>query len=34
MLSRVVLGLRLLRVGPEVELICEVRVELGERVGV
>jgi hypothetical protein len=31
MLSGVVLGLGLLRVRPEVELVCGVRVELGER---
>jgi hypothetical protein len=34
MLSGVVLGLGILRVRPEVELISGVRVELGERVGV
>jgi hypothetical protein len=34
MLSGVVLGLGFLMVRPEVELICGVRVELEERVGV
>jgi hypothetical protein len=34
MLSGVVLGLGILRVRPEVELVCGVRVELEERVGV
>jgi hypothetical protein len=34
MLDGVVLGLGFLRVRPEVELVCGVRVELKERVGV
>jgi hypothetical protein len=34
MLSVVVIGLGLLRVRPKVELVCGIRVELGERVGV
>jgi hypothetical protein len=34
MLGGVVLGLGLLGVRPKVELVCGVRVELGERVGV
>jgi hypothetical protein len=34
MFSGVVLGLGFLRVRPEVELVCGVQVELGERVGV
>jgi hypothetical protein len=34
MLSGVVFRLGILRVRPEVELVCGVRVELGERVGV
>jgi hypothetical protein len=34
MLSGVVLGLGILSVRPEVELVCGIRVELGERVGV
>jgi hypothetical protein len=34
MLSGVVLGLGILRIRHEVELVCGIRVELGERVGV
>jgi hypothetical protein len=34
MLSRVVLGLGILWVRPEVELVCGIRVEPGEGVGV
>jgi hypothetical protein len=34
MLSSVVLGLGILWVRPEVELVCGIRVEPGERVGV
>jgi hypothetical protein len=33
MLSGVVLGLGILMVQPKVELVCRIRVELGERVG-